>query len=319
MGSILRVFNVYVSGVLSWITQRVKSEPATVSKIVCMRLCVLIKLYDRFLKYVTMYNYTFLSIFADEYIESGKKSYHLMRRNYVRIGKPGKIGSFIILMMKWVIILSGVCLTLVLTIYPKYTIAGQLTAELTGVSGTIVFSFIISWFVGEVFGGALEVSLNTVLLSAACDEEMFAREQRFIEADLLEFMDGIGEEQNQYHKENKYKIRVGSTNTNDGRASYDDSNDKYGFSTIVPDNSWKNSSNPKILNSSMKSSYYEGSRKVTPGYQFNSKSGSNYETLFKINPGYDLSNKLDNIDELSNEEEPQIVYGRPALHVDDLE
>jgi hypothetical protein len=46
------------------------------------------------------------------------------------------------------------------------------------------------------------------LLSAACDEEMFVREQRFIENDLLEFMDGIGEEQNLYHKENKFSIKV---------------------------------------------------------------------------------------------------------------
>lgn len=174
-----------------------------------------------------------MSIFGDNYHQAGKKAYHLMRRNNIRIGRPCKFGSFIINMMKWVIILSGVTVSLALILFQKHSVSGQLNIELTGLSGPILFSIILSWFAGEVFGGALEVSLNTVLLSAACDEEMFVREQRFIENDLLEFMDGIGEEQNLYHKENKFSIKV----------SHEEVTSRYSFSDngLEPDIFWANS------------------------------------------------------------------------------
>jgi hypothetical protein len=131
-----------------------------------------------------------------------------MRRNHIRIGRPCKFGTFIINMMKWVIILAGVTTSLLLILFCERSPSGTLNIELTGLSGPILYTIVLSWFVGEVFGGSLEVSLNTVLLSAACDEEMFVREQRFVENDLLEFMDGIGEEQNLFHKENKLQVRV---------------------------------------------------------------------------------------------------------------
>lgn len=193
---------------ISKLTQYIKSSPATKSKACCGKYCICARIFNSKFRYFTSYNYTFMSIFGDNYLQAGQKAYHLMRRNNVRIGRPCKFGSFIINMMKWVIILSGVSVSLALILFPKRSVSGQLNIELTGLSGPILFSIILSWFVGEVFGGSLEVSLNTVLLSAACDEEMFVREQRFIENDLLEFMDGIGEEQNLYHKENKFSIKV---------------------------------------------------------------------------------------------------------------
>lgn len=37
---------------------------------------------------------------------------------------------------------------------------------------------------------------------------MFTREQRFAETDLIDFMDGIGEEQNEFHQEEKQKVKI---------------------------------------------------------------------------------------------------------------
>ena len=187
-------------------------------------------------------------------------------------------------------------MTLVLILYPKTTPSGQLNIELTGLSGPIIFSFVISWFVGEVFGGALEVSLNTVLLSAACDEEMFAREQRFIEADLLEFMDGIGEEQNLYHKENKVKIRAWQRNGSNKFSTGDETDSN--SVRIVPDNLWGDKSNKNT-----------GLSDNTWGPL--SSEGNRYQGSYAND--FDRS-RLEEIEEVSVEEEN--VYGRAAKYVD---
>ena len=131
-----------------------------------------------------------------------------MRRNNVRIGRPCKIGEFIISILQTTITLAGPLLTFALTLFLTYTTQQQLTVELTSSISPFIFTLVISWFIGRVFAGALSVSLETVLICAACDEEMFSREQRFIEPDLLDYMDGIGEEQNEQHQEHKMKVRV---------------------------------------------------------------------------------------------------------------
>ena len=131
-----------------------------------------------------------------------------MRRNNVRIGRPCKIGEFIISILQIIITLAGPLLTFALILFLSHTTQEQLTIELTSSISPFIFALVISWFIGRVFAGALLVSLETVLICAACDEEMFTREQRFIEADLLDYMDGIGEEQNEQHQEHKMKVRV---------------------------------------------------------------------------------------------------------------
>ena len=314
MGSILRIFRITFAWPLDKLSQFLLKNPSTsICKVLCLRILCKLRFYLNFLRYITNLNYTFLSIFADDYILSGKNSYYLMKRNNIRIGKPAKIGIFIISMMKWVIILSGVCLSIILIIYPSSTVSGQLTIEITGISGPLFFSCILSWFIGEVFGGALEVSLITVLLSAACDEEMFVREQRFIEDDLLEFMDKIGEEQNEYHKENMIKIRARSQSTNADKFSIEEI-DSYGMGQIVPDNGWKNSSEVSRLNP------YEqnlrnntGDRLVVPQFNSSQLYGQSFQSAQSMSY---FEGSLERIQEVSFEEEPQIVQGIAAMYVD---
>ena len=321
MGSLLRIANfVFLRPVLSRIAQCLKGGSVSICKVLCIRMCFCVKYYNTTLRYIGDLNYTFLSIFAEDYVECGKKAYHLMRRNYVRIGKPAKIGGFIIGLMKWVVVLSGVCMNLVLILFPRTTPSGQLTVEVTGVSGSLVFVFVISWFVGEVFGGALEVSLNTVLLSAACDEEMFTREQRFIEADLLEFMDGIGEEQNENHRENKKNIRIASQSTNSERFSMDEGDERTGVSRIVPENSWKSSKNVSRVHGSENSWGRHGDfSRVGTTESYNARiSPYDHSRIISQDINFAGENSLERIQEVSSFEEDPVIttYGNHAKYVD---
>ena len=101
MGSILRVFQLLFVWPIAKLSQFLtKNQSKSVCKILCLRILCGLRFYFQFLRYITNLNYTFLSIFADDYILSGKNAYHLMQRNQIRIGKPAKTGQFIISMIK---------------------------------------------------------------------------------------------------------------------------------------------------------------------------------------------------------------------------
>ena len=222
-----------------------------------------------------------------------------MRRNYARIGKPCKIGGFVISIISFLIVLAGPCLTISLILLSNRTMTGQLTEELIGLGGPILFTFTVSWFIARVYTGAIRVSLNTVLLSAACDEEMFTREQRFVEADLLDFMDGIGEEQNEQHRENKIRAKVEGGYAKDSNImgfDNDDSTKPY-FSKVLPSRSqWSDANQSRISKSS---------RAETPDLR----------VLTEVS---EKPSNLVEIQEVSIEDDyPHITVGIPARFVDD--
>ena len=68
--------------------------------------------------------------------------------------------------------------------------------------------FVVCWFLAIIFGGSLETCMNAVVICGACDEEMFTREQRFMEPDLIELLDAILEEQTEQQQEAKAKLKV---------------------------------------------------------------------------------------------------------------
>lgn len=214
-GSFVRPFAATAAAILSpfaKMSAKLKEDSPRYKKYIA-KTCFCSKWYFSKLRYLAKQNYIFvistqLAIFGESFFDSGVQALHLMRRNYVRIGRPCKIGDFVISIIEFLIILAGPVLNCSLILFSSRTMTGQLTIELSSLIGPVVFNVIISWFVGRIFAGALRVSLNTVLISAACDEEMFAGEQRFIEQELLDFMDGIGEEQNQHHRENKLKVMI---------------------------------------------------------------------------------------------------------------
>ena len=225
-----------------------------------------------------------------------------MRRNQIRIARPGKIGEFIIMILQIIIVLVGPIVTLSLLLFRNRTFTGQLTIEIVVIVSPVLFTFINCWFIGRVFAGALKTSMNTVLMSAACDEEMFTREQRFIEPDLLDFMDGIGEEQNEQHRENKLKVRVeyignSTENTDDFGLR---TRNSFGKSKVVPFNESWGEDRRGNLNGSM----------VSRGFGNSGYSGT---------PENHSRTYLDDIKEASLEEDHQIIVGHPAQYVGEID
>ena len=81
--------------------------------------------------------------------------------------------------------------------------AGEDIDEVMGTFGPAALTFIICGFIAQVFGGAIESSLDGVILCVAMDDEMFVREQRYMIPKLAVFFDKLAEEQTEHQREHK--------------------------------------------------------------------------------------------------------------------
>jgi hypothetical protein len=166
-----------------------------------VRSVLLITAYERFMKFVTGLSVVHQAVFADKYWPCAKKSYYLVSRNQRRAGVPQEAASYVIFYIKSSIMLAGLVAGYCMLLFRDRTFTGQLTVELSSFLGPVCFSGVGAWYISEVFGGAFEVCCTTTLFAASCDEEMNAREQRFADNDLLEFMDHMGQEQNAHERD----------------------------------------------------------------------------------------------------------------------
>ena len=121
-----------------------------------------------------------LALFGNQYNISIERAAGIAKRGYLRTEIPLLWGQYVICCYKITVALSGAALTYGLILLLKKLPNGQLTVEITIQCAPFFLSLLIGFHCAFVFIGAMEISLKTILFCAACDEEMFIGEQRFI-------------------------------------------------------------------------------------------------------------------------------------------
>lgn len=172
-------------------------------------------------RYLTEYSLALVSIFGRDYYESSTNTFFLLQRNRLRVKRALESSAFFADLISRTVVLSGLATTTALLVLPQSTLTGQLTIELVNPAGPLLFSLIVCWFSSQLFVGTIKTSAVTLLIAAALDEEMFSREQRFMDPELREFLDTLGTEQNEYYKE-QYKKVVGHTRVSPLNESLED-------------------------------------------------------------------------------------------------
>ena len=144
-----------------------------------------------------------MAIYGDKFRVSGKRAFFLMERNLPRVLYPAEACAFIIFVMKISITVVGTTFTYAYLLNQSSTMAGHDIDEIMGTFGPAALTFIVCFFMAQVFGGAIESSLDAVILCVAMDDEMFVREQRFMIPKLAVFFDKLAEEQTEHQREHK--------------------------------------------------------------------------------------------------------------------
>lgn len=170
--------------------------------------CPCLHLYEIVLKYYSKYAYIYLAIFAKPYTISAKESYFLLLRNGKRIKDPLSSSFYSIFMIKLTISLAGFIVCYVLMILTDFMDLGFEKNAVTSRLGPSIFALVISIYVAQIIGGCMEASVSSMIICGACDEEMFSREQRFIEKDFQTALDNVVEEQTEQNKDDRENFDV---------------------------------------------------------------------------------------------------------------
>jgi len=197
------------------------------------------KLYNK--KTLILVSYKQLSVFGNDYRFSAKQLYVLSKNNYTRTAKPTKIGTLLISVLKVTINLAGLCTVVSIIVFSEKTLSGQLTVELASPGGVVLVAFVLGHLMAEVTGGTVLVTLNTLLLCAACDEQMFVRDQRYTQDDLKSLLDSVAEEQNESLQEfgEHFSLKINNP-------AWVSNEDFTGFSKVRPSASLSSRYQPNI-------------------------------------------------------------------------
>ena len=167
------------------------------------KLCYCLDAYERWLKFYTKFAYIFvlftqIGLFGEKYSLAAKRCHFLLQRHYKRLHLPLTSTSVVSWTVKLVIALSGPSFTFYsLLSLAQTALTDDDPSNVVSVAGPSFITLMLCLYVAQVFGGTLEACTNSVLVCSACDEEMFTREQRFVEEDVAEFLDFMGKEQTQ--------------------------------------------------------------------------------------------------------------------------
>mgnify|MGYP000420823651 CR=1 FL=1 len=91
--------------------------------------------------------------------------------------------------LKCLVVVQGVCLSLVLVVVFETTPLGNSTYYMTQTLEVAFLGAGLYWFVCEALLGFVVDSLHALLVCAACDQEMFRAEQRFMSKEVAEFLE----------------------------------------------------------------------------------------------------------------------------------
>jgi len=203
-GSLINLFLRYPRAIIAFFRNLVRSRPRScIGRTLGCMCCSCFCCYEGLLKYYTDYTYIFIAIFGEPYSVSARRSFFLILRNNRRITVPSGAGWYVVTVIKLTVALAGTSFVFGWLMNQDSTPEGQDTELLVAPIGPAIFAFLVSSFVSQVFGGNIQACLDAVLLCGICDEEMFTRDQRFMEDKLSAFLDNICEEQTEQQKEDR--------------------------------------------------------------------------------------------------------------------
>jgi len=207
LGAILHFYLYVPNLVLGGIATLLRKSPHSKGSNGFAKLCYCLFFYERWLKHCTKFAYIFvlptqIALFAGKYSLSAPRSYYLIHRHNQRLRLPFTAGWTVIWAIKIVIAFAGPCLTYYSLLNNSQTaIAADDPASVVSASGPSFVTLMLCVYIAQVFGGALDSCMNSVLVCSACDEEMFTSEQRHMPEDIAAFLENMGKEQTQIQAE----------------------------------------------------------------------------------------------------------------------
>ena len=145
----------------------------------CCQCCVFC--FEKCMKFINKNAYIQTAIFGTSFCTSAKQAFFLILRNALRIGSIGYVSTLVVFMGKIFISITTTGL-----IYMAMDDA--IEEEVHSLYGPVIFAFLISYFVADMFMDVFDMSTSTILQCFIADEEMFSGDQNFADGKMRTFL-----------------------------------------------------------------------------------------------------------------------------------
>lgn len=140
------------------------------------------------LKFINKNAYIQTAIFSTSFCKSCRQSFALIFRNAARIAAITYVSSA-------VLIVGKLFISSIVTLLAYYVILETMGDELYSVGGPVALTFLISYFISDMFMDVLDMGISTVLHCFIADEEMFEGDERYGEENLKDYVDKHGSDE----------------------------------------------------------------------------------------------------------------------------
>lgn len=136
-------------------------------------------LYNNFLCYLNSHTFPYQSLWGTSYFDSSKRGFYLLSRSPPQILTSAVSAETYIWPFQLILTLSGPVFVYAWVKYTTWTPSGEPTLHVTSVTALAGVVVVVTWFIGECFGGFMRGFIYGEAVSYAADREMFVGIQRF--------------------------------------------------------------------------------------------------------------------------------------------
>jgi len=180
-GSLVIAIVQFIRTIVAKFQKKIKEMDNSVADVLlcCCQCCLWC--FEKCIAFINKNAYIQTAIFGTSFCTSAKEAFSLILRNAARIGAISYVSGGILIVGK-------VFISAVTTGLSYIAILEYLGDELYSVVGPVVFIFLISYFVSDMFMDVFEMATATILQCFIADEEMFQGEQCYAEGDLQKWI-----------------------------------------------------------------------------------------------------------------------------------
>lgn len=171
-----------IRALIAKLQKKAKQMDSTIAQalLCCCQCCFYC--FEKFMKFINKNAYIQTAIFGTSFCTSAREGFFLILRNALRVSSIGYVSTLVVFIGKFFI-------SIITTGLVYMVMENDIGETVHSLFGPVIFVFIISYIVADVFMGLFDMSTSTILQCFIADEEMFSGEQSYADGKMRTFLD----------------------------------------------------------------------------------------------------------------------------------
>lgn len=180
-GSLIIAIIQLIRAIITKLQQKAKQMDSKCAQAIlcCCQCCVFC--FEKCMKFINKNAYIQTAIFGTSFCTSAKQAFFLILRNALRIGSISYVSALVVFVGK-------IFISIITTGLIYMAMDDAIEEEVHSLFAPVIFAFLISYFVADMFMDVFDMSTSTILQCFIADEEMFSGDQNFADGKMRTFL-----------------------------------------------------------------------------------------------------------------------------------